>query len=61
MNNGKYRCVHCGEYFDDPEYEEIADCGFFAPPPDTCEECCDMINHPPHDINELHSDSDPGL
>lgn len=58
-SKGKYRCVHCGEYFDDPEYENIADYGYTVPPPDTCLECAGIINHPPHDPEP--SDADPGL
>jgi hypothetical protein len=57
----KYRCIHCGSYFEDPEYEITSDCGFFIPQPDICNDCCDMLNHQSHDISELHSDADPGL
>ena len=58
---GQFRCIHCGDYFnptsgDLSDYEE----GYIERP-DTCNECSDMINHPPHDIEETHSDADPGL
>lgn len=55
----RYRCIHCGTYFNDPEYEEIIDAGWDSSQPDTCEDCCNMINHPDHSIE--HSDADPGL
>lgn len=57
----KYRCIHCGNYFESREYEDIADCGFFVTQPDTCPDCIDLINNPGCDISDLHSDSDPGL
>jgi len=57
----KFRCKYCGVYFTDREYEDLADCGFFAQQPDTCADCADMLNHPPHDYVDLHSDADPGL
>jgi hypothetical protein len=52
---GKYRCVHCGDRFDIESEEEE----YLEYTPDTCQECCDMINHPPYDIE--YSDADPGL
>lgn len=62
MSKGHFRCCHCGNRFnlspaDQNDYEE----GYYDHTPDTCDECCDMINHPCHDISELHSDADPGL
>lgn len=58
----KFRCVHCGDRFglDIDEFQAYID-GYYSMEPDTCHECCDMINHPPRDILELHSDADPGL
>lgn len=57
----KYRCIHCGTYFEDKEYEDIIDSGWDSYPSDTCENCADMLRYTSHDINELHSDADPGL
>jgi len=60
--NRKYKCIHCGDYFNlSPSNQEDMDEGYYDHTPDTCDECMDMINHPCHDISELHSDSDPGL
>lgn len=56
---GRYRCCHCGSYFNDAEYEEILDAGWDCPQPDTCEDCCDTLNHPDHSL--YPSDADPGL
>jgi len=57
---GQFRCKHCGCYFDlDADEQEIFIEGYFDHLPDTCEDCCDMINHPPHEIE--FSDADVGL
>ena len=58
---GRFRCIHCGDYFTPDkgtvdDYEEG-----YTEMPDTCEECCHMINFPSNDIGEMHSDADPGL
>jgi hypothetical protein len=59
---GQFYCVHCGDRFNlDREEQQAYAEGYFMYEPDTCEECADMINHPPHDQSELHSDADCGL
>jgi hypothetical protein len=61
-SKGQFRCIHCGDRFDDKESAELVSEGELAPwEVDTCPDCCDMINHPSHDISEMHSDADSGL
>lgn len=57
---GQFRCIHCGDRFDlfGSEKEDYEN-GYYDHTPDTCDDCCDMMNHPPHDLE--HSDADPGL
>jgi hypothetical protein len=62
MSRKEFTCRHCGEGFNlspanQNDYEE----GYYNHTPDTCDDCCDMINHPYHDISETRSDADPGL
>lgn len=62
MSRKEFHCIHCGESFnlypaDQNDYEE----GYYDHTPNTCDECCDMMNHPFPDISDLHSDADPGL
>lgn len=57
---GRYRCIHCGDFFDlSPADQEDMDEGFYNHTPDCCDECYDMMNHPVHE--PCPSDADPGL
>jgi hypothetical protein len=60
MANRTYRCVHCGEEFTvDDDTQDLIDEGFIMLPPDTCDECYDMIIN--LDMIDIGSDADPGL
>jgi NAD-dependent SIR2 family protein deacetylase len=58
-NNGRFRCIHCGDRFDlNDEDMELFNEGFFALEPDTCDDCGNYESAP--DYPEF-SDADPGL
>lgn len=54
----KFKCIHCGKEFTlDDDDRELYEDGYFIFEPDTCDECMEMINNPPKDI-DLFSDTD---
>jgi hypothetical protein len=59
----KIRCRHCGEYFcpSDECVDLIAEGYIFSDSVNICDDCWDLIEHPPDDISELYSDAYPGL
>ena len=59
----KIRCVHCGEnFFPDEETLELISDGYISSATlNTCDECWEMLNHPPDEFSEIFSDSDSGL
>ena len=62
MSKGRYRCIHCGDRFDlSPAEQEDRDEGYCDNEPDTCDDCMYNINHPSHDIMDLHSDAEGNL
>ena len=59
----KIRCIHCGEYFfpDKGTLELISDGYISSFTVNTCDECWEMINHPPDDdLSYMISDADTG-
>ena len=59
MNNGRFRCTHCGDRFNlSPEdmanYQE----GLYMDDPDCCDACFDNVSFQDYDE---YSDADPGL
>jgi hypothetical protein len=58
MSNGKFRCVHCGEYFTLNNSEnELYEEGWITIEPDCCEDC---INNSQCE-EDSYSDADNGL
>jgi hypothetical protein len=56
----EYRCIHCGDYFTpNKEDQDLIEEGFIMLPPDTCDDCFDMITN--LDMIDIGSDADPGL
>jgi len=60
MNRGRFRCIHCGDYFNlnKPE-QRLYDEGYYISEPDICDECLDNFNYPVEYDN--YSDADSGL
>ena len=59
----KIRCKHCGEFFypSDESLDLISE-GYISPDSvNICDDCWDMIEHPPNDESEMLSNADPAL
>jgi hypothetical protein len=59
----KIRCIHCGEFFSpsDESVDLISEGYISSDNVNICDDCWDMINQPPADFLDVHSDADPGL
>ena len=59
MNDGRFRCIHCGDRFDlsDEENEDYSN-GYYDHDPDCCDQCFDNSTYQDFDT---YSDADPGL
>ena len=59
----KIKCIHCGEYFvpDEETLQLMTDGYISSSDVNTCDECWEILNHPPDDIMDMFCDADSGL